>query len=296
MLLAMLGVAAVLSAREASGGAALVAADRDQGLGRLRRPLRPPRHARAATRLASAGARLGGGSRRWRSRSARPTSPSAGTGCDALRPRRREPGPDQLHEHPDHLARLTGLDPDAVRIAALVLFAAAVAYLLTWTWRGGDWIRAAAWAAFALLLATAWLLPWYLIWALPSRRPSPATARCSYLDALRAHRLPAGRAPASPSEAQAARTSLEACSLRLFLLRRGMEDPGVDAPALAPPERGDGADVDQFDHRQHAAHGDRDQRAEREALLGSAAFTAQAKAASRTPRPAGATSVTSAAK
>lgn len=64
-------------------------------------------------------------------------------------------------------ARLTGLDPDAVRLAAALLFAAAVAYLLAWTWRGGDWVRAAAWAALALLLATSWLLPWYLIWALP---------------------------------------------------------------------------------------------------------------------------------
>lgn len=64
-------------------------------------------------------------------------------------------------------ARLTGLDPDLVRLAAAVLFAAAVACLLAWTWRGGDWIRAAAWTALALLLATSWLLPWYLIWPLP---------------------------------------------------------------------------------------------------------------------------------
>jgi len=64
-------------------------------------------------------------------------------------------------------ARLTGLDPDAVRLAAAFLFAAAVIYLLAWTWRGGDWVRAAAWCALALLLATSWLLPWYLIWPLP---------------------------------------------------------------------------------------------------------------------------------
>ena len=64
-------------------------------------------------------------------------------------------------------ARLTGLDPDAVRLLAAILFAAAIAYLLAWTWRGGDWIRAAGWAAAALLLATSWLLPWYLIWLLP---------------------------------------------------------------------------------------------------------------------------------
>jgi hypothetical protein len=64
-------------------------------------------------------------------------------------------------------ARLTGLDPDAVRFAAGALFLAALVYLLAWTWRGGDWVRAAAWTTLALLLATSWLLPWYLIWLLP---------------------------------------------------------------------------------------------------------------------------------
>ena len=64
-------------------------------------------------------------------------------------------------------ARLTGLEPGAVRLAAAILFAAAIAGLLIWTWRGADWVRAAGWAALALLLATSWLLPWYLIWVLP---------------------------------------------------------------------------------------------------------------------------------
>jgi hypothetical protein len=64
-------------------------------------------------------------------------------------------------------ARLTGIDPDATRLTAALLFAATITALLIWTWRGGDWLRAAAWAALALLLATSWLLPWYLIWLLP---------------------------------------------------------------------------------------------------------------------------------
>jgi alpha-1,6-mannosyltransferase len=68
---------------------------------------------------------------------------------------------------PITIARLTGLDPDAVRTAALALYAAFVTYLLVRTWRGADWIEAAAWATLALLLATSWLLPWYLIWTLP---------------------------------------------------------------------------------------------------------------------------------
>jgi alpha-1,6-mannosyltransferase len=68
---------------------------------------------------------------------------------------------------PVTFARLTGIDEGAVRVAALVLFAAAVAWLLVRTWRGADWIRAAAWASTGLLLATSWLLPWYLLWPLP---------------------------------------------------------------------------------------------------------------------------------
>jgi alpha-1,6-mannosyltransferase len=68
---------------------------------------------------------------------------------------------------PTTFARLTGFDPDLTRAVALALFASLVAYLLAWTYRGGDWLRAAAWATAGLLLATSWLLPWYLIWALP---------------------------------------------------------------------------------------------------------------------------------
>jgi alpha-1,6-mannosyltransferase len=68
---------------------------------------------------------------------------------------------------PITIARLTSLGPDGVRLAAALLFAALVIYLLIWTARGNDWIRAAAWATFALLMATAWLLPWYLLWPLP---------------------------------------------------------------------------------------------------------------------------------
>jgi len=65
-------------------------------------------------------------------------------------------------------ARLTGLDPDATRLAFGLLYVALIAYLLTWTARGNDWLRASAWAITGLLLATAWLLPWYLLWPLPA--------------------------------------------------------------------------------------------------------------------------------
>jgi hypothetical protein len=68
---------------------------------------------------------------------------------------------------PVTFARLTGIDEGAVRVAALAIFGAALVWLLVWTWRGADWIRAAAWAGTGLLLATSWLLPWYLVWPLP---------------------------------------------------------------------------------------------------------------------------------
>lgn len=163
MLLAMLAVAALLTARALSGGVALVAAvatkasaaflipfallgaHRDRSVGRL-----------LAGAVAAAGAIA--------------VAAWFAFGWDWLN------GFGLAGENQDRtsymsipitFARLTGLDPDAVRLAAALLFAAAITYLLAWTWRGGDWIRAAAWTALALLLATSWLLPWYLIWPLP---------------------------------------------------------------------------------------------------------------------------------
>lgn len=68
---------------------------------------------------------------------------------------------------PATASRLLGLDLDLTRAVFLGGWTVAVAGLLIWTWRGGDWLRAAGWAGLATLLATGWLLPWYLIWILP---------------------------------------------------------------------------------------------------------------------------------
>ena len=173
MLLMTLGVAGVLTAREASGGAGLRRRDRGKGLDRRRSPLRPPRRCNRGRRAASGISRF------------RPVGRLlAGRGlqrCDRrgaylglrlelagrLRPGRREPGPHQPPEHPDHHRPPNRPRPGPVRAAALTLYAALVIYLLVWTYRGADWLRAAAWATFGLLLATAWLLPWYLLWPLP---------------------------------------------------------------------------------------------------------------------------------
>jgi alpha-1,6-mannosyltransferase len=92
---------------------------------------------------------------------------------------------------PISVARLTGLDPTAVRATAVVLFATLFIYLLIRTWQGADWLRCAAWASLALLLATAWLLPWYLIWALPLVALSRDRPLQLLTLALTAYQLPA---------------------------------------------------------------------------------------------------------
>jgi alpha-1,6-mannosyltransferase len=90
---------------------------------------------------------------------------------------------------PTTFARLSGIDEGAVRVSALALFGVAVAWLLVRTWRGLDWIRAAAWAGTGLLLATSWLLPWYLVWPLPLAAVARDRALAFVLLALTAYQL-----------------------------------------------------------------------------------------------------------
>jgi hypothetical protein len=160
MLLAMASVAAVLNARELSAGAALAAAVATKASAAFLAPFALIGSAGRTRFLAGA---IGAAA-------AIAIAAYLAFGWDWLH------GFGLAGENQDRTsymsipittARLTGLDPDSVRLAAAVLFAAAVAYLLAWTWRGGDWVRASAWTALALLLASSWLLPWYLIWVLP---------------------------------------------------------------------------------------------------------------------------------
>src|SRR6476659_10543378 len=71
------------------------------------------------------------------------------------------------HSVPATAARGVGVDVDVVRVVFAGAYAALVIWLLVWTARGGDWVRASGWAAFGLLVSSAWLMPWYVIWALP---------------------------------------------------------------------------------------------------------------------------------
>ncbi len=76
-----------------------------------------------------------------------------------------------------------------VRAAYGGAFGVALLWLLWRTWRGElQPIRAAAWATFAILIASAWLVPWYALWLLPlaalaaDRRLSAATvALCAWM-------------------------------------------------------------------------------------------------------------------
>jgi hypothetical protein len=90
---------------------------------------------------------------------------------------------------PVTFARLTGIEEGPVRVAALALFGVAVVWLLIRTWKGFDWIRAAAWAGTGLLLATSWLLPWYLVWPLPLAAVARDRALAFVLLALTAYQL-----------------------------------------------------------------------------------------------------------
>jgi alpha-1,6-mannosyltransferase len=160
VLLVTLGIAAVLSLREATGGAALVAALAVKASVSITAPfalLGSPRRGRfllgfflaAVVVSLIASAAFG---HHW---------------LDSFALAGENQGRTSHMSIPITTARLTGLDPDGVRLGAFGIYIALVIYLLIWTHRGGDWLRAAAWANFGLLLATAWLLPWYLLWPLP---------------------------------------------------------------------------------------------------------------------------------
>jgi hypothetical protein len=93
----------------------------------------------------------------------------------------------------DGIGAVTGWSPDDVvhftRAAFVVALAGALAFLLHRTWRSpASWVSAAGWATLAVLLATAWLVPWYAIWLVPlaalsadRRLLAASLAFCAYM-------------------------------------------------------------------------------------------------------------------
>ncbi|MEY2516692.1 MAG: alpha,6-mannosyltransferase [bacterium] len=70
---------------------------------------------------------------------------------------------------PNLVARGLGLDgvTPIVRVVATAILVAGVAALLWRVWHGADWLAASGWATLLVLLTSAWLVPWYVIWLLP---------------------------------------------------------------------------------------------------------------------------------
>lgn len=97
------------------------------------------------------------------------------------------------HSIPSQVSKLLGLGElhPAVRAAFLALFGGVLALTLWRTWRGASWLDSYGWATLALLAASAWLWPWYGLWALlpasasSSRRLRAVTlGACAYLVAI----------------------------------------------------------------------------------------------------------------
>ena len=203
MLLATAGIAATLSSREASASAAFVAAFALKPPTALAapfalvsaarmKPFAPYRGYKAPTGVEGAGGRLLVGTAL--AALAIGVAAYAAFGwhwLDAIGLAGENQHRTSHMSIPITLARLTGLDPTAVRATALALYATLFIYLLIRTWQGADWLRCAAWASLALLLATAWLLPWYLIWALPLVALSRDRPLQLLTLALTAYQLPA---------------------------------------------------------------------------------------------------------
>lgn len=74
-----------------------------------------------------------------------------------------------MHSIPAETARLLSLGPAPSwwRYLFVAGFVCVIALCLWRTARGWDWRVAAGWSTLALVISTAWLLPWYAVWALP---------------------------------------------------------------------------------------------------------------------------------
>ena len=160
VLLAMLAITAALSARPAAAGVGLVASVAIKAAGAVYAPFA----------LAGSGER-----RRLLAGIAAAALVGAGVGLavfgtgvlEWLSVAGGNQGTISRWSVPATLSRISGIDVDILRVILGAGYAALVVGLLGWVLRGGDWVRAAGWAAFGLLVATTYMAPWYLIWLLP---------------------------------------------------------------------------------------------------------------------------------
>ena len=160
MLLVMAGCAAVLGAREATGGAALLAAGALKFSAAFAGPFALLGAQRRARFLVGAG--LAAAAIVLVSLAAFGTHLLDAAGLVG-----ENQAKTSHYAIPSQLARVLPGGAGSWQAAALVLYALLVVWLAVGVWRGEDWMRAAGWAALGLLVATGWLLPWYVVWALP---------------------------------------------------------------------------------------------------------------------------------
>ena len=87
---------------------------------------------------------------------------------------------------------------DLTRAAFVVAFAALLALLLYRTWKApassSYWLTATGWATLGLLIASAWLVPWYAIWLVPLAALSTSRPLQVHARPLRIHARDRGAA------------------------------------------------------------------------------------------------------
>lgn len=158
--IALAGILAILTARTASGGAALVAAAATKSAGALYAPFAlagTSERGRLLTGFLAAGVATAAVALAWFGGSVTEALSVAGDNQQTI----------SRWSVPGTLSRITTIDVDLIRPLFAIGYGILVLWLLRWVLRGADWVRASGWAAFGLLVATAWMVPWYLIWLLP---------------------------------------------------------------------------------------------------------------------------------
>lgn len=158
--LALAGALALLTTRPATAGVAFVASIAVKAAGALYVPFAlagSERRSRLLLGMAGAGAAL-------LALTLLIFGPEAGSALDVAGDNQRTVSRWSV---PGTLSRLLDVGVDPIRYLLAALYVVALIALLAWVVRGADWIRAAGWGALGLLVASAWMVPWYVIWLLP---------------------------------------------------------------------------------------------------------------------------------
>jgi alpha-1,6-mannosyltransferase len=161
LLLMLVGVWLALRARESLAGAALVAAAAVKATAGLAIPfllLRSPRRWRLVAGVAAASAAVYG-----LAVVAFPGHPLAV--IDVLARQHKFVGYNSVPKELALLFGFPGVTP-GVRVLAVVILAASLAWIAFRVWRGADWVAACGWAMVAVVVTSTWYLAWYAVWPL----------------------------------------------------------------------------------------------------------------------------------